>query len=129
MNGEEWKNYSLKDWQEILDQIKNYPLSLYVFIPFTYKFLGVNLIDDFFNLDGLSQEAESYIKDSIKGDFCFLCISAMDISIFKKGELTVMELLKLKGKLINEGGEPVLRIIYTGEQEPILVNHPEILNQ
>jgi hypothetical protein len=94
----------LDGWLLILEQIKNRPLALYSFLPFTYKFVGINLIDQFLSFKDIAPDTMHYIKDSLDGDYRFLCLSSMDVSLLKGFEGVIDKLLNLKSKLISQGG-------------------------
>ena len=86
---EEWKEAPLSLWEAILDEIKDKPLSLYLYLPFTYKFLGIDLIIRFYNLKDISKDTLTYINDSLsdKNHWLYLFQSEINMIIRQNGSI------------------------------------------
>jgi hypothetical protein len=116
------ENLSYSDWLSILDRVKNSSLSLYSFLPFAYKFVGVNLIDRFLSFNDILPETKSYIIDSLDEKYDFLSLSSMDVSILRNYDGLIVKLVNLKIRLIGEGAVSVDKVVYTGgDGPPVLI--------
>ena len=116
---EEWKEAPLSLWEAILDEIKDKPLSLYLYLPFTYKFLGIDLIIRFYNLKDISKDTLTYINDSLsdKNHWLYLFQSEINMIIRQNGSI-FNDLILIKESLTNQGATPV-HSLFISNDSPI----------
>lgn len=121
-NINDWKDKDLQFWEGILEEVRDRPLCLYIYIPFTYKFLGINLLDKFFQYQDISEETIHYVKDSLEEKYRWLYLSKMELDIIKKVDSNIFNtLIGIKKNLMLEGAHPVEELLLS-EDIPIKIN-------
>ncbi|MEL6560257.1 MAG: hypothetical protein AAFQ94_18860 [Bacteroidota bacterium] len=120
-NIKDWKDKDLQFWEGILEEIRDRPMCLYIYIPFTYKFLGINLLDQFFQYQDISQQTINYVKNSLEEKYRWLYLTKMEINIIKKEDFNIFNILiDIKNNLILQGATTVEEL-YLSEDNPIKV--------
>lgn len=115
---DQWKDFQLNDWQDILAKIKNNKLGLYAYIPFMYKFIGIDFYTYFDTLTDVNQSVKEYILDA-KENNSFLSLYKGEL----KGDLPqygidFQDFKEVRDKLITQGGVKVEKIKYMGTDPP-----------
>jgi len=125
-----WSNFPLQFWLACLEKIKNRPLSLYAYIPFTYKILGIDLIASFWNLNDLQFDTIEYMKDSLRDDHRLLYLSEIDLGVLKQFDSDIfLDLIKIKERLVKDGARSVDKIFIGIGHSPIEVSRDDFFVQ
>ena len=125
----DWKNKDLQFWKGILAEIRNKPLSLYIYIPFTYKFLGINLLEQFFSYQDISEETLNYVKNSLDEKYRWLYLTKMELNIIKKVDINIFRtLIDVKKNLMLEGAIPVEELLLS-ENDPVRINRDDYFHE
>lgn len=124
---DEWKDKPLSFWLDILEDIKNRPLCLYLFLPFAYIFLGINLVEEYFNLKNVSDESLEYVRNSLGEEYHWLFLRESDINMASKINHNILnEAITIKKKLSQQGGKPVDQI-FLSKRTPQKVDRDDFL--
>jgi len=121
-NFNEWKDKPLSFWLAILEEIKNKPLSLYLFLPFSYLYLGIDLINNYFSLKNISKESLEYVRDCLDEKYRWLYLYESDLRLITKINSSIFkEIIEVKTNLSKQGGKPVDEILIS-HKVPLKVN-------
>lgn len=122
-----WKDKPLSFWEDILDEIRNKPLSLYLYLPFVYKFLGIDMIPKFLGYDDISESTSDYMRDSLDEKSHWLYFFPSDVGMINDTDKVIFEeFVVVKKKLVAQGAIPVNTIILSCDV-PIKVNRDYFL--
>jgi hypothetical protein len=107
-----WSNISLNEIYEVLEAIKEEHLALYTFMPFCYKFLGIDLFQYY---------RYSFISDKHKAAVSFrnypIYITNEFERAFKEYGREMESFLKIRKNLIEQGAHPVNKLQKLGKQD------------
>jgi len=110
---QEWQDISLKDIEEIMAQIKDYPLGLYAFLPFWYRHFGIDLYTYFQEYTVNDQNSENEMRfDGFPNDRH----PSTERSILQPNNVQIEELLKVRQRLIVQGAKAVDRVRIEGSE-------------
>lgn len=127
----DWINKPLRYWYDILYCVQNNPISLYLYIPFSYKYLGINLIPTFMGLNTVNDEAKRYVEDSLKEELHWLGLYPSDIGMIKRENKSLFsDFVLTKKRLTDQGAIPV-HILYLLENDkpPLQVNRDDLFSK
>lgn len=100
-----WKSLDYEDFSHILNEIKNYNLGMYCYLPFFYKYLDIDLVDVFFSLEGVTDNARNYTIGTIKDQSSIFEIDDFDRLLLEYANISLSDLKKVSEKLINQGAK------------------------
>jgi len=127
---QEWNDFPYTFWIEAIELIKNNPLDLYSYIPFTYRMLGIDLLPQFYLFDDINESTRTYIDDAISDNHGLTHIFRSDLSTIEKfgGEM-FLNLIGISNKLEKEGAIKVEKLKYYLDGKIYLLKRQELFHE
>jgi len=101
-----WKDVlHYQDCVDILNQIKNYGLGLYCYLPFCYKYLNIDLINSYLTMNDIKEEVRHYVVDTLIFSGNIFDVEKIDKDFMHQFEVTKEDLQLVTTRLINQGGK------------------------
>jgi len=98
-----WKELDYEDWLDILENLKNYNLGLYCYLPFFYKYINIDLLGNYFGMKNISNNSKDYVIDMIDKQKSIFSLDKIDQVILENSGLTQNGLSKITDKLLIQG--------------------------
>lgn len=99
-----WEDYDYNDWLYYLELIKNKPLKLYIFFPFIYKILGIQIIHEYKKLNEVNESSRKYVDFGINENRLHINnLTENDLKLYQKEKIAMNKALEIRNRLISQG--------------------------